>query len=192
MEKLINILLPFIYLVIPLVISARRKAKKAQKGTQQRRQQVQRQPMPNRTGNGSLMGKLQSMLMEMERAAKEGQKPGGVPNPSGKPTTGSINGMGSHRTQRGIPANIGVLGDQEVSTAVAHGTLGAGVMDLTNGETEEKVSGSMKPSVGKTTQIITGKDGALFDREDIVKGIILSEILQPPMAIRQRKKGLRI
>ena len=36
--------------------------------------------------------------------------------------------------------------------------------------------------------VAAGQGGGLFGRDDLIKGIILSEVLKPPVAIRQRNK----
>jgi hypothetical protein len=164
-----------LYIAIPLVIASNRKAKKAKKSSQQRRQ-----PSPAQNAGGGLMGRIESMMREMEKAA-EAQKSSGRARTAGEPaatpqgmhtetgqTLGGISGGPGERPEGKIPVWQVARTDEE--EAVARQPKGA------------------EPPVSEYKPAAAQKSSGLFGRDDLVKGIIMSEILQPPVTKRPNKR----
>lgn len=162
-----DIITLLIYIAIPVLITNKRRARKAQQASQQRRQPVQRQPVPDKA-QGGLMGRLESMIKELEKAAEEG-KPAGMHSTS-KPAP-DVSGASGY-TGEPKPGRIPVWR----------------VVSAVNGKEAKEQRQREKSPAGEAATAAAGQGGVLFDRDDLVKGIILSEILQPPVAIRRRSK----
>lgn len=176
-----------LYIGIPLIISANRKAKKAKKSSQKNRQPVQneRQPVQGRTAGGGLMGRLESMMKELEKAAQTGQPAGnaktdrqpaqpvgvGGMNSSGVADQNPAAGREGYSMERpdGIPVWQMAKESREGKAASPHKTAGS-------------PAGTDNPDADDREEY------GLFGRDDLVKGIIMSEILQPPVTIRSSKR----
>ncbi len=182
-----------LYIGIPLIISANRKAKKAKKSSQKNRQPVQneRQPVQGRTAGGGLMGRLESMMKEIERSIETGQPIGG-----GKP-----DGTGKTGRQAAQPAGAdgmdvsGVTDQNPAAGREGYSMERPDRIPVWQMAKESREGKAASPH--KTAQSPAGTDNpdaddreeyGLFGRDDLVKGIIMSEILQPPVTIRSSKR----
>jgi hypothetical protein len=191
-----------LYIVIPIFISGKRNANKAKKAQQQRRQlmenqPMQRQPMQDKNTGGGLMGRLESMMKEIEKSVETGEPIGGkkttgAPKPVTKPLIKPMEPVTREETYKAPgdgPYAAGVPGQGE---SVQPEKIPVWrVAPLAN--REEAVRGPEKTRhktvpAREAVPAAAGQGGALFGRDDLVKGIILSEILQPPVALRQRNK----
>jgi len=190
-----DILALLIYIAIPVFISSKKKARKAQREEQRRRSPLQ-QPVQgktqSRTQGGGLMGRLESMMKELEKAAESGKsaggsKPSGAPKPATKPV-GPITHVEVYKAPGKVSATAGT--PDRGRGARPGGIPVWRVADDTGGiEASAKPRAKEKPVVQKVPVAVAGQSSlALFGKDDLVKGIILSEILQPPVSLRQRNK----
>jgi len=188
-----------LYIIIPIYISGKRKAdkaKKAQQASQQRngrsmhRPPVQRQPAQDKA-QGGVMGWLESMAKELERAAGEG-RPAGGPKPVTKPAEPAAQAK-TYKAPVDVPA---AYGTPDKSQEAAPGGIPVWrVEPIVKVTPEAEGKGALKeplrtrPPAREAAPAAAGQGGyALFGKDELVKGIILSEILQPPVALRQRNK----
>jgi len=152
-----------LYIVIPIVVLGKRKSKKEQRSSQQRRQpipaQQRKQPSSGRTAGGGLMGRLESMMRELEKAAEE-QKASGREKPAA-----ADEDQGKQKDK--IPVWQATRSEQKKTAD-----------DIP----EKKEKPVFKEYEGSAPPISLG----VFGQDDLVKGIIMSEILQPPVSKRRR------
>lgn len=187
-----------LYIIIPIYISGKRKAdkaKKAQQASQQRnrrsmhRPPVQRQPAQDKA-QGGVMGWLESMAKELEKAAGEGRPTGG-PKPVTKPAE-PITQAETYKAPVEVPVASGTPGQsreaQPGRIPVWRVATTAKVTPADNGEETLKEPLRTRPPAREAAPAAAGQGGGLFGRDDLIKGIILSEVLKPPVAIRQRNK----
>jgi hypothetical protein len=188
-----------LYIIIPIYISGKRKAdkaKKAQQTSHQRNRQpmhrppAQRQPAQDKA-QGGVMGWLESMAKELERAAGEG-RPAGGPKTVTKPAEPAAQAK-TYKAPVDVPTASGTPGQsREAKTGgipvwrvapVVRGTPAA------DGKRALKEPVRTRPPAREAVPAAAGQgDYALFGKDELVKGIILSEILQPPVTLRQRNK----
>jgi hypothetical protein len=158
-----DILTLLLYIVIPVVVLGKRKAKKERRSSQQRKQPVpdqqRRQPSSGRTVGGGLMGRLESMMRELEKAAEEQKAPGR------KKTAAADEVKGKQKDK--IPVWQVAVSEEKKE---AH--------DIP----EKKEKPVLREYRGFAPQMSLG----VFGQDDLVKGIIMSEILQPPVSKRRR------
>ena len=188
-----------LYIIIPIYISGKRKAdkaKKAQQASQQRNRQpmhrppVQRQPAQDKA-QGGVMGWLESMAKELERAAGEG-RPAGGPKPVTKPAEPAAQAK-TYKAPVDVPAAYGT--PDKSQEAKPGGIPVWRVEPIVKVTPEAEGKGALKeplrtrPPAREAAPAAAGQGGyALFGSDELVKGIILSEILQPPVTLRQRNK----
>lgn len=188
-----------LYIIIPIYISGKRKAdkaKKAQQASQQRNRQpmhrppVQRQPAQDKA-QGGVMGWLESMAKELERAAGEG-RPAGGPKPVTKPAE-PVAQAKTYKAPVDVPTASGTPGQSQ--EAKPGGIPVWRVAPVVRGTAAAEGKGALKepvrtrPPAREAVPAAAGQgDYALFGKDELVKGIILSEILQPPVTLRQRNK----
>ncbi|MGI6704455.1 MAG: hypothetical protein ACOX42_10705 [Clostridia bacterium] len=194
-----DILTLLIYIAIPVFISGKRKAKKAQEEARRKRPPMQqpmqspaqRQPMKRRpvqgsTGDGGIFGRLESMLKELERAAQSG-KPAGGSKPSGGPAKPGET-VDAYTDAEGTTASAQAPGGYHQGQQASGIPVWRVANEIVGKETPAKPGVQEKP-VSKRVSVAAEQGGyALFGKDDLVKGIILSEILQPPVALRQKNK----
>jgi hypothetical protein len=181
-----------LYIIIPIFISGKRNANKAKRAQQQKRQPMenrpmQRQPVQDKNTGGGLMGRLESMMKELEKAAGEG-KPSEVPKPVAKPMEPITQAKTYKAPEDGSYAD-GVPGQSE--SMQPEGIPVWRVAPLANREEAVRGPEKTRPVVVPAKEAVpaaAGHEGVLFRRDDLIKGIILSEILQPPVSLRQRNK----
>ena len=187
-----------LYIIIPMYISGKKKAdkaKKTQQASQQRSRQsmhrppVQRQPEQDKPQAG-VMGWLESMVKELERAAGEGT-PAGVPKPVVKPDEPAAQ-VKTYEAPGEVTADSGAPGQSREAKPggipVWRVAPTVKVTPAGNGEGTLKEPGRTKSPARDAVPAAAGQGGGLFGRDDLIKGIILSEILEPPLAIRWRNK----
>ncbi len=164
MENIFKIIVPLLYLVIPLLLSAKKRAKR---GTQQRGETRKRQPVNGQSKSGNLMERFESFVKELEKVAQTREVAGGA-----KPTTGKSTEPAMHTDTRKY--------SDKASTAADIPEIGTGIPAWHVASTADAVFPTKDKRDGEKTP--------LFEKDDIIKGIILSEILQPPVALRRRNR----
>ncbi len=190
MESFFKMIISLLYLVIPIILTAKKKNK--QRARRQSGTPAQERPRGSKAAqSGSLIGKFESIIKELEKAAQSR-----IPADNGKPTKGPA---AAHDVRTNIQdtSNKGA-----VATGVPGQGVGIPVWRVASSDADTVISAKDEMAIGttfhrqstalqgrKATPAMTGKRGALFGKDDIIKGIILSEILQPPMVLRNRNKG---
>lgn len=183
-----DILRILIYLLIPVFLTMRKRA--ANSG---RKRENDTRQAPARTSGRSLMDRLESMVSEMEKkvgenASSASRKPRTPARPEQRRDIETID-----RTRREVDW-------QDVYTG-AEGPLDqVDLQDVYTG----RISVQEQPKADKKADRKKDKASPLeepapssetwsfgsFDEDDILKGIVLSEILQPPVSRRQYKRHL--
>lgn len=189
-----------LYIIIPMYISGKKKANKAKKEQQDSQQrnrqpmyrppvQRQRRPAQDKT-QGGVTGWLESMVKELERAAGEG-RPAGVPEPVIKPAE-PITQAETYKAPVEVPVASGTPGQSQEAQPgripVWRAATTAKVTPADSGEGTLKEPERKRSPAREAVPVAAGQGGGLFGRDDLIKGIILSEVLKPPVAIRQRNK----
>ena len=126
------------------------------------------------------MGRIESMMREMEKAS-EAQKSSGRTRTAAEPAA-TPQGMhsGTGRTSGGISGGPGKRPEGKIPVWQVAGT-----------DDEEAVARQTKgtePPVSEYKLAVAQRSSGLFGRDDLVKGIIMSEILQPPVTKRPKKR----
>ncbi|MBA1337165.1 MAG: hypothetical protein HPY66_3601 [Firmicutes bacterium] len=190
-----DILRILIYILIPVFLTMRKRA-----ANSNRKRENDPRQAPKRTTGRSLMDRLESMVSEMEKKA-EGMEKRVDGNASSSPRRPRTPARPEQR--RSIEAADTLRRDvdwQDVYTG-AEGPLDQ--VDLQSVYTSslsvqeqpkpDKKADRKKDKASPLEEPVQSREAwsfGSFDAEDILKGIVLSEILQPPVSRRQYKRHL--
>jgi hypothetical protein len=180
-----DILKILIYIAIPAFLSIRKKARKDSK----------RAGETGRATRRNLMDKLENMVSEMEKMAGEGfdrKSPRMENNRPAMPEQGLEKKYESGPRQAVDWQDVYTGRETELNRVDLQDLYVSNTSELSRTEDEQRpaVEDKKRPAYQEYGSPCAVDGISFFDADDLVKGIVLSEILQPPLARRQNRRHL--